>query len=114
MRRLLFVNRLEPSRLSRLFKRQLPLQSGKRLRTMEDGTIPAEQMHVLKELGAWNKRNGEAVFNSIGGLPQGHFYGPSTLSKDSSTLYLFLHGSSGGNIMLKGLANKIEDITVLG
>jgi len=80
---------------------------------MEDGTIPAEQVHVLKELGAWNKRNGEAVFNSIGGLPQGHFYGPSTLSKDSSTLYLFLHGSSGGNIMLKGLANKIEDITVL-
>jgi len=81
---------------------------------MEDGTIPAEQVHVLKELGAWNKRNGEAVFNSIGGLPQGHFYGPSTLSKDSGTLYLFLHGSSGGNIMLKGLANKIEDITVLG
>ena len=81
---------------------------------MEDGTIPAEQVTVLKELGAWNKRNGEGVFNTIGGLPQGHFYGPSTLSKDSATLYLFLHGSSGGNIMIKGLSNKIQDITVLG
>ncbi|QNA46238.1 alpha-L-fucosidase [Lacibacter sediminis] len=81
---------------------------------MEDGTIPAEQVNVLKELGAWNKRNGEAIFNTIGGIPMGHFYGPTTLSKDSSTLYLFLHGSSGGNIMIKGLDNKIQDITVLG
>lgn len=81
---------------------------------MEDGTIPAEQVNVLKELGAWNKRNGEAIFNTIGGLPQGHFYGPTTLSKDSTTLYLFLHGSSGGNIMIKGLDNKIQEMTVLG
>lgn len=81
---------------------------------MEDGAIPAEQVNVLKELGAWNKRNGEGIFNTIGGIPQGHFYGPTTLSKDSTILYLFLHGSSGGNIMIKGLDNKIQDITVLG
>ena len=81
---------------------------------MEDGTIPQEQVTVLKELGAWNKRNGEAIFNTVAGLPQGHFYGPTTLSKDSTTLYLFLHGSSGGEIMLKGLINKITDVTVLG
>lgn len=81
---------------------------------MEDGTIPQEQVTVLKELGAWNKRNGEAIFNTLAGLPQGHFYGPTTLSKDSTTLYLFLHGSSGGEIMLKGLINKITDVTVLG
>jgi alpha-L-fucosidase len=80
----------------------------------EDGTIPAEQIHVLKELGAWNKKNGEAIFNTIAGLPQGHFYGPSTLSKDSSTVYLFLHGKVNGPIMIKGLKNKIEEITVVG
>jgi alpha-L-fucosidase len=80
----------------------------------EDGTIPDEQIHVLKELGAWNKKNGEAIFNTIAGLPQGHFYGPSTLSKDSSTLYLFLHGKVNGPIMIKGLRNKIEEITVVG
>jgi alpha-L-fucosidase len=81
---------------------------------MEDGTIPPEQINVLKELGAWNKRNGEAIFNTIGGLPQGHFYGPTTLSKDSSTLYLFVHGKTSGQLMLKGLDNKIEAISVLG
>lgn len=81
---------------------------------MEDGTIPAEQVTVLKELGAWNKKNGEAIFNTIGGIPQGHYYGPSTLSKDSTQLYLFVHGKNSGQLMLKGLENKIKDITVLG
>ncbi|MCX6231507.1 MAG: alpha-L-fucosidase [Bacteroidetes bacterium] len=79
-----------------------------------DGTIPEEQILVLKELGAWNKKNGEAIFNTVGGIPQGHFYGPTTLSKDSTCLYLFLHGKTSGTIMLKGLVNKIEGITVLG
>jgi alpha-L-fucosidase len=80
----------------------------------KDGSIPEEEINVLKELGAWNKRNGEAVFNTIAGIPQGHFYGPTTLSKDSTTLYLFVHAKTSGQIMLKGLDNKIEEITVLG
>jgi len=80
----------------------------------EDGTIPQEQINVLKELGAWNKKNGEAIFNTVAGLPQGHFYGPTTLSKDSTTLYLFLHGKVNGPVMIKGLRNKIEEISVVG
>lgn len=80
----------------------------------EDGTIPEEQIHLLKELGAWNKKHEEAIFNTVGGLPQGHFYGPSTLSKDATTLYLFLHGKVNGQVMIKGLSNKIEEVTVLG
>lgn len=81
---------------------------------LEDGSIPIEQIKVLKELGAWNKKNGEAIFNTIGGIPQGHYYGPSTLSKDSTNLYLFVHGKNSGQIMLKGLENKIKEIAVLG
>lgn len=80
----------------------------------EDGTIPAEQVNVLKELGAWNAKNGEAIFNTVGGIAQGHYYGPTTLSKDSTVLYLFVHGKTSGQIMLKGLDNKIKEITVLG
>lgn len=81
---------------------------------MEDGTIPAEEINILKELGAWNKRNGEAIFGTVAGIPQGHFYGPTTLSKDSTTLYIFLHGKSTGPIMIKGLNNNIEEVKVLG
>ena len=79
----------------------------------EDGTFPKEVHQTLKELGDWNKRNGEAVFNTLGGIGQGHFYGPSTLSKDSSTLYLFIQGHVNGNVTLKGLQNKIKSISVV-
>lgn len=79
-----------------------------------DGTIPPEQIHILKELGKWNKKNAEAIFGTVAGLPQGHFYGPSTMSKDSATLYLFLPAQTAGNIMVKGLGNQIKEITVVG
>ncbi len=79
-----------------------------------DGSIPDEDIYLLKELGGWNKRNGEAIFNTVAGIPQGHFYGPTTLSKDSTVLYLFLQGDISGSVTLKGLQNKINDITVLG
>lgn len=80
----------------------------------EDGTIPQEEVHVLQELGKWNKKHAEAIFGTMAGIPQGHFYGPTTLSKDSSTVYLFLPGKVSGNIMLKGLVNPIRKIRVVG
>jgi alpha-L-fucosidase len=79
-----------------------------------DGTIPEEQANVLRELGAWNKRNGEAVFGTVAGIPPGHFSGPTTLSKDSTTLYLFLPGKTSGQVVIKGLDNEIKEITLLG
>lgn len=79
-----------------------------------DGTIPPKEVHVLKELGKWNKKHEEAVFGTVAGLPHGHFYGPTTLSKDSGTLYLFLPGATTGDVMIKGLSSKINDIQVLG
>lgn len=81
---------------------------------MQDGTIPPQEVHVLKELGKWNKKHGEAIFNTLGGIAQGHFYGPTTLSKDSATLYLFLPGKLTGQVMVKGLSNKIKTIRVVG
>ena len=80
----------------------------------EDGTIPPEEVHVLQELGKWNKKHEEAIFGSLPGLPQGHFYGPTTLSKDSSTLYLFLPGGVTGDVMVKGLSSAIKEVQVLG
>jgi alpha-L-fucosidase len=81
---------------------------------MEDGTIPREQVTVLKELGKWNRKHEEAIFGTQGGMPHGHFYGPSTISKDSTKLYLFLAGKSSGTIWIKGLVNKIKSIRVVG
>ena len=79
-----------------------------------DGTIPDEQIHILKELGAWNNKHAEAVFNTLPGLPQGHFYGPSTISKDSTVVYLFLSGNPSNDVVFRGLFNEIKSIQVLG
>lgn len=79
-----------------------------------DGSIPPEQVYLLTELGRWNQKHEEAIFGTLGGMSQGHFYGPSTLSKDSCTLYLFLQGNQSGTIQIKGLNNAIRDIEVLG
>ncbi|SEN38034.1 alpha-L-fucosidase [bacterium A37T11] len=79
-----------------------------------DGTIPEEQVHILKELGKWDNKYAKAIFNTIGGLPQGHFYGATTLSKDSASLYLFVPARTQGNIMVKGLKNQIKQVIELG
>ena len=80
----------------------------------EDGSIPDQEVTLLKELGTWNKKHDEAIFGTRAGIPAGHFYGPTTLSKDSTIVYLFLQGHTQGQIMIKGLSNQIKDITVVG
>lgn len=79
-----------------------------------DGSIPEQDVHVLKELGKWTKKNDAAIFNTLAGLPQGHFYGPTTLSKDSSIVYLFVAGNTTGPVVIKGLNNAIKKVSVLG
>ena len=80
----------------------------------EDGSLPKEQITILEELGNWNRKHAEAIFGTQAGIAQGHFYGPTTLSKDSTSLFLFLQGHISGNIMVKGLVNNIKEIQVVG
>ncbi len=80
-----------------------------------DGTIPAEQEHILKELGKWNKKHEDAIFGTIKGIPYDHFNGPSTLSKDSTILYLFVRDiPKDGKVLIKGITNDINRIFVVG
>ena len=79
-----------------------------------DGSVPSEEVNVLKQLGKWTKKHAEAIYGTDGGLPAGYFYGPSTLSKDSTMLYLFVHGRPEGQLMLEGVKNRINRIYVVG
>ncbi len=79
-----------------------------------DGTVPEEQQQVLKELGRWTSKHGEAIYETRAGLPDGYFEGPSTMSADSTTLFLFFRGNAGGEVMLEGVRNRINRAYVVG
>ena len=88
-----------------------------------DGTIPAEQIAILKEFGRWTQKHGSAIYGTIAGLPYGHYHGNSTLSKDSMVLNLFIPSPQGASIdksnlmipiYIKGLKSKPKSIALIG
>jgi alpha-L-fucosidase len=105
-----------------------------------DGTIPEEQVRLLKALGRWTTKHKEAIYGTKAGLPDGHFHGNSTISSDSLSIFLFLpaigvdttnqaakelmygtittspvaSSNLKVNVQLKGLMSDIENITILG
>ena len=80
-----------------------------------DGNIPEKQKIILKELGKWSKKHNSAIYSTQKGIPYDHFYGPSTLSKDKKTLFLFLRDIPKDNqIVVKGISNKINRAYIVG
>ncbi|MBJ2173245.1 alpha-L-fucosidase [Aureibaculum sp. A20] len=79
-----------------------------------DGSIPKEQVEVLEGLGKWTSKHKEAIYGTVAGIPKEHFYGPTTLSKDKTILYLFVKGDPKGEVVIRGLKNKINRIWVVG
>jgi len=80
----------------------------------EDGTITPEQAGRLEGLGAWIARNRDAVYGTVAGLPPGHHYGPTTLSRDRRTLYVHLVDPPRDFIAVRGLKNQVRRATVVG
>ena len=80
----------------------------------QDGTLPEEQIEVLKELGRWTNKHAEAIYGVESGLPHGHFYGATALSRNKQLLYLYLPHKPRGPIVLKGIKNLVNRIWVVG
>ena len=79
-----------------------------------DGTIPKEQMDILKGLGRWTKKHKSAIYGTRKGIPREHFNGYTALSKDKKMLYLYVDNAPKGPIVIKGLQNKINRAWVVG
>jgi alpha-L-fucosidase len=79
-----------------------------------DGTIPDEQADILRQIGRWTHKHGEALYATVRGLPAGHFYGASTLSPARDTLYLFLFDRPYDEIAVKGIRNAVKSVEVVG
>ncbi len=80
----------------------------------EDGTIPEEQVAILKEFGRWTKKHKEAIYETRAGIPNEHFQGYTTLNKAGDILYLYLPYKPNGAIEVKGLMNKVNRVWVVG
>ena len=80
----------------------------------EDGSIPEEQIAVLKEFGRWTKKHKEAIYETRAGIPTEHFQGYTTLNKAGDILYLYLPYKPNGPVEVKGLMNKVNRIWVVG
>ena len=80
----------------------------------EDGTIPEEEVAVLREMGRWIKKHREAVYQTRAGIPAEHFQGFSTLNEEGDILYLYLPYRPNGPIEVKGLMNKVNRVWVVG
>jgi alpha-L-fucosidase len=80
----------------------------------EDGRITPEQTERLKELGRWTHKHAEAIYGTRRGLPLGHFYGPTTISKDRKTIYCFVLDIPKDDIVVKGIVNKVMQVRLVG
>lgn len=55
-----------------------------------DGTIPEEQIEILKNLGRWTSKNRHAIYETTRGIPFENYHGKSAFSASKKALFLYL------------------------
>ncbi len=79
-----------------------------------DGSIDPRQLEILEKLGRWTGKHAEAIYGTRAGIGLDHYAGPSTVSKDGRTVYLFLDGTPNGDLLVKGFDSKVLRARVVG
>ena len=79
-----------------------------------DGTIPQEQIDMLRELGRWTSKHAEAVYPTRAGIPAGHVQAYTTLNQAGDILYLYFPYAPNESIEIKGLKSRIKKVRVVG
>ena len=79
-----------------------------------DGSIPSEEVEVLRELGRWTSKHAEAVYGTRAGIPAGHVNAYTTLNKAGDILYVYLPYAPVESIQISGLKSKIQRARVVG
>jgi alpha-L-fucosidase len=84
-----------------------------------DGSIPEQQVAILNEFGRWTHKHAAAIYETGAGLPYGHYHGNSTLSNDSTALFLFVPSPSEAHegtlrIYVKGIRSLPTSVRLIG
>lgn len=81
-----------------------------------EGVIPAASVERLKEIGAWMKVNGEAIYGTTANPFPKLDWGRCTkkVTDDGATLYLHVFDwPADGKLVVPGLKNKVESAVLL-
>ncbi len=87
-----------------------------------DGSFDDATINILREMGKWNRQNGEGIFATRPWTKYGESNIRFTRSKDGKSLYvIFLQWPENGRAVVKSLAKtekvfdgKIDSVTLLG
>ncbi|GAB0156578.1 hypothetical protein CHRYSEOSP005_18440 [Chryseobacterium sp. Alg-005] len=79
----------------------------------EDGTLPEEQVNILKNLGRWTSKHSDAVYGTRRGLPFGNYKGKSAISQSRKSIFLYLEEAKDFD-KVYGLATKPVSAKVIG
>ncbi|WP_426478282.1 alpha-L-fucosidase [Chryseobacterium sp. CBSDS_008] len=78
-----------------------------------DGTIPGEQVEILKNLGRWTSKNQHAIYETVRGIPFDNYKGKSSLSTAKKSLFLYLEETKNF-AKIYGLATKPLSAKIIG
>lgn len=78
-----------------------------------DGTIPDEQVAILKELGRWTKKHAEAIYGTRAGISSDYILEKSSFSKDGKTIYVYLDAVKD-KLKIHGLVGRPKTVYAVG
>jgi len=78
-----------------------------------EGVIPQPSVDLLKQVGEWMERNGEAIYGTVAG-PFASDPTWGRVSMKGETLYLMVKQWPKGELRIPGLRNKIQGVRILG
>lgn len=78
-----------------------------------DGTIPEEQIEILKNLGRWTSKHQHAIYGTSRGIPFDNYKGKSSLSTSKKSLFLYLDENKNF-IKIYGLETKPISVKIIG
>ena len=79
-----------------------------------DGSIPDEEVALLKEFGRWTSKHAEAIYDTRAGIPAGHVSAYTSLNAAGDVLYLYLPYRPNESVELKGLKSRVKKVRVVG
>ena len=79
---------------------------------MPTGEIAPEQVQILKQMGAWLRKNGESIYGTRGGPFEPGTYGVST--RKANTIYLHLSADADDTLRFPALPIKVLSGRILG